>query len=180
MRGYDAPVSLDEQIEIVDHDPRWQGRFRGERDRVRIGLATFNLFYEHIGSTAVPGLAGRPVVDLMLGAGPAGWGAPDDLRARLLALGYEDLGDGGVPGGLAFRKRTALRAFDVTVVELDGAAWRDSLALRAYLRANPEKAAAYGAAKRAAFEGGARTLVAYAAKKAPLLAALIAEARAAG
>jgi len=176
MRGYDAPVSLDEGIEIVDYDARWPAQFAGERDRVRIGLGLLHVSYEHIGSTAVPGLGGKPVVDLMLGASPAVWAALPDLRARLVALGYEDLDEAGVPARFAFRRRTALRGFNLAVVELEGAHWRNNLALRDYLRAHPEEAAAYAAAKRAAFEGGAKTLLAYSEKKAPVIAALLAQA----
>lgn len=169
-------MNLDEAIEIVDHDPRWVGAYGGERDRVRIGLGLLHLRFEHIGSTAVPGLAGKPVVDLMLGAVPAVWAALPEVRARLVALGYEDLGEAGVPGRQAFRRRTPERAFNIALVELDGAHWRNNLALREYLRAHPDEAAIYAAAKRAAFAGGARTLLAYSEKKAPLLAALLARA----
>jgi GrpB-like predicted nucleotidyltransferase (UPF0157 family) len=166
-------VSLDQPIEIADHDPRLARAFRGERDRVRLALATASLKFEHVGSTAVPGLAGRPVVDLMLGAAPAVWAARDELRPRLVALGYEDLGEAGVPGRLFFRRRTALRAFDLALVEEGGQAWREALALRGYLRAHPDDAAAYARAKREAIGGGARTPLAYAAAKAGAVRALL-------
>jgi GrpB-like predicted nucleotidyltransferase (UPF0157 family) len=166
-------VSPDEPVEITDYDPHSEGRFRAERDRLRIGLATASLKFEHIGSTAVPGLAGRPIVDLMLGAPPASWAALDELRPRIVALGYEDLGDAGVPGRVCFRRRTKLRAFDVVLVEEGGAQWRDNLALRDYLRAHPEEAAAYGEAKRAAVAGGARTLLAYSEAKRRAMATLV-------
>jgi GrpB-like predicted nucleotidyltransferase (UPF0157 family) len=170
-------VNPDEPVEIVDYDPHRTHGYRGERDRVRLGLATASLKYEHIGATAVPGLAGRPIVDLMLGASPTVWAAVEELRPRVVALGYEDLGEAGVPGGICFRKRTALRAFNLTLVEEGGALWRDNLALRDYLGAHPEDAAAYAAAKRAAIAGGATTLLPYSAVKAPALAALIEKAR---
>ena len=166
-------MSPDEPVEITDYDPHSEGRFRAERDRLRIGLATASLKFEHIGSTAVPGLAGRPIVDLMLGAPPASWAALDELRPRIVALGYEDLGDAGVPGRVCFRRRTKLRAFDVVLVEEGGAQWRDNLALRDYLRAHPEEAAAYGEAKRAAVAGGARTLLAYSEAKRRAMATLV-------
>ena len=130
-------VNPDEPVEIVDYDPHYEGRYRAERDRVRLGLATASLKFEHIGSTAVPGLAGKPIVDLMLGASPTVWAALEELRPRVVALGYEDLGEAGVPGRIYFRKRTALRAFNLALVEEGGALWRDNLALRDYLRATP-------------------------------------------
>jgi GrpB-like predicted nucleotidyltransferase (UPF0157 family) len=170
-------VSLDEAVEIADYDPHRAGRFRGERDRLRLGLATAALRFEHIGSTAVPGLPGKPIVDLMLGAPPAAWAILPELRARLVALGYQDLGEASGPGRIDFRLR-ALRAFDVALVELEGAAWRENLLLRDFLRAHPAEAAGYAEAKRAAVAGGATTLLAYSAAKAPALAALTERARA--
>src|SRR5580698_3373656 len=170
-------VNLDEPVEITDQDPHLAGRFRGERERLRLGLATASLKFEHIGSTAVPGLAGKPIVDLMLGASAPVWAALEELRPRVVALGYEDLGEAGIPGRICFRKRTALRAFDLALVEEGGSLWRDNLALRDYLRSHPEEAAAYAAAKRAAIAGGATTLLAYSAVKAPALAGLTEKAR---
>jgi len=170
-------ANVDEPVEITEYDPESEGRYRGERDRVRLGLATASLKFEHIGSSAVPGLAGKPIVDLMLGASPTVWAALEELRPRVVALGYEDLGEAGVPGRISFRKRTALRAFNLALVEHDGPLWRDNLAVRDYLRAHPEEAAKYAAAKRAAIAGGATTLLAYSAAKAPGLTALLEKAR---
>ncbi|HSS39323.1 MAG TPA: GrpB family protein, partial [Polyangia bacterium] len=159
-------MNLDEPVEITDFDPRLARAYRGERDRLRLGLATASLKFEHIGSTAVPGLAGKPIVDLMLGASPPVWATREELRPRLVALGYEDLGEAGVPGRLHFRRRTALRAFNVALVEEGGDLWRANLAFRDYLRAHPEEAAAYGSAKREAIASGAQTLLAYSTAKA--------------
>ena len=171
-------MDLDEPVEIVDFDPRRARAYRGERDRLRLALATASLKFEHIGSTAVPGLAGKPIVDLMLGASPPVWAIRDELRPKIVALGYDDLGEAGVPGRLYFRRRTALRAYNVALVEEDGELWRANLAFRDYLRAHPDEAAAYGAAKREALAGGARTLLAYSAAKAAALDAILQKARA--
>jgi GrpB-like predicted nucleotidyltransferase (UPF0157 family) len=169
-------VELDEPVEILDFDPRRARAFRGERDRLRLALATASLKFEHIGSTAVPGLAGKPIVDLMLGAAPAAWAIRDELRPRIVALGYDDLGEAGVPGRLYFRRRTPLRAFNVALVEENGEHWRANLAFRDYLRAHPDEAAAYARAKRHAIEGGARTLLAYSAAKAAAVDAILKKA----
>ena len=170
-------MSLDEPVEIVDYKPIYEGRYRAERDRLRLGLATATLKFEHIGSTAVPGLAGKPVVDLMLGAPPAAWADLEALRARIVGLGYEDLGEAGVPGRIYFRRRTKLRAFNVALVEHDGAHWRENVALRDYLREHPEAAAKYAEAKRAAVAGGARTLLAYSEAKRGVFGELLGDAR---
>lgn len=53
----------DAPIEIVDYDPRWPGRFIAERDRLALLMPGAEI--HHIGSTAVPGLAAKPVIDIM-------------------------------------------------------------------------------------------------------------------
>lgn len=156
-------MSLEEPVEIVDYDPRRARAYRGERDRVRLALATASLKFEHIGSTAVPGLAGRPIVDLMAGAAPAVWAARDELRPRIVALGYQDLGEAGLPGSLQFQRRTALRTFNLSLVEFEGPVWNANLAVRNYLRAHADEAAGYAKAKREA-------------AKAPALQAVLAKA----
>ncbi len=170
-------MDLDEPVEIVDFDPRRARAFRGERDRLRLALATASLKFEHIGSTAVPGLAGKPIVDLMLGAAPAAWAIREELRPKIVALGYDDLGEAGAPGRLYFRRRTALRAFNVALVEESGEHWRANLAFRDYLRAHPDEAAAYASAKREAVASGARTLLAYSAAKAAAVQAILKKAQ---
>ena len=114
----------------------------------------------------------------MLGASPTVWAALEELRPRVLALGYEDLGEAGVPGRIYFRKRTALRAFNLALVEHDGPLWRDNLAVRDYSARTLRRRRKYAAAKRAAIDSGARTLLAYSAAKATGLAALVEQARA--
>jgi GrpB-like predicted nucleotidyltransferase (UPF0157 family) len=76
------------------------------------------------------------------------WAARDELRTRIVALGYEDLGEAGLPGRLYFQRRTALRAYNLWLVEFEGDLWKANLAVRDYLRAHPDQAAAYASAKR--------------------------------
>ncbi|HXU65663.1 MAG TPA: GrpB family protein [Polyangia bacterium] len=166
-------MSLDEPIEIVDYDPRRARAFRGERDRVRLALALSSLKFEHIGSTAVPGEAGTPIVDLMAGATPDVWASRDELRPRIVALGYEDLGEAGLSGRLYFRRRTPLRAFSLSLVEFQGERWNANLAFRDYLRTHPEEATAYVNAKREALAAGASSFTAYAGAKAAAADAIL-------
>jgi GrpB-like predicted nucleotidyltransferase (UPF0157 family) len=53
-------------IEIVDYDATWPARFELERDRLRRALGTLAIRIEHIGSTSVPGLAAKPIVDVLV------------------------------------------------------------------------------------------------------------------
>jgi len=53
-------------IVVVDYDPTWPGRFRREEAKIRAALGEVALSVEHIGSTSVPGLAAKPIVDILL------------------------------------------------------------------------------------------------------------------
>src|SRR5215831_3766169 len=57
---------LSGRILIVDYDPRWPELFAREADRIRAALANRALRIEHVGSTSVPGLAAKPVIDVLL------------------------------------------------------------------------------------------------------------------
>ena len=114
---------------------------------MRAALGADVVAVEHIGSTAVPGLAAKPVIDISVGLRRA------ELAAERIAvmerLGYEYLGENGLPGRLFFRKDEAgRRTHHVHAVEHDGEHWHRHRAFRDYLRAHPEEAASYAAEKR--------------------------------
>jgi predicted acetyltransferase/GrpB-like predicted nucleotidyltransferase (UPF0157 family) len=118
---------------------------------------------QHIGSTAVPGLDGKPVVDIMVGLSePHRIG---ELVAVLEALDYESLGEAGVPGRWALRRRDSGSHFNISVIAYEGARWRQNLAVRDLLIGDREAVRRYAAAKWAALARGAATLFAYSDEK---------------
>jgi GrpB-like predicted nucleotidyltransferase (UPF0157 family) len=135
---------VDERVEIVPPDPRWQADFETEAARLREVLGPDGAL-EHIGSTAVPGLAAKPIIDVMLGV--ADLAESQGMVDLLVALGYVD--HGGAPGR-RYLARRAEPAFNVQVVERQGELWRANLLLREFLRASPDAARRYEAAKREA------------------------------
>jgi GrpB-like predicted nucleotidyltransferase (UPF0157 family) len=153
---------LDEPVHLEPYRSDWDELFRVERARLVASLGIPVTAIEHIGSTAVPGLSAKPIVDIMIGANrvppPAAW------SEALATLGYEALGEAGVPGRWYFRLRaTPFR--NAHIVEQGGAHWVKNLAFRNYLRRSPEAAREYESAKRAAISAGATTLVAYSRAK---------------
>jgi len=75
------------EIVIVDYDPSWPMRFEREHDRLQLALGELALQIEHIGSTAVPGLAAKPIIDVLVAvADPE---ADDAVVPPLEAAGYE-------------------------------------------------------------------------------------------
>jgi NAD-dependent deacetylase len=131
---------------VVDYDPEWPKLYDAERERIRRGLGDVVVDIEHMGSTAVPGLAGKPVIDISIGLRTLDL-TEDDIAA-MKGLGYEYLGEFGLPGRLYFRKGEATSTHHVHAVEWGGEHWRRHLAFRDYLRAHPDEARRYGEAKK--------------------------------
>lgn len=160
---------LDEPVHLAPYDPSWPDLFRSEAERLRTALPVENVI-EHIGSTAVPGLVAKPIIDIMVGIDPHH--DLEDVRSVIGSLGYEDLGEAGVPGRVYFRKRSAT-AFNAHLTSLNGPIWCTNLAFRDYLRTNPEAAHEYAEAKTSAVESGAGTLLAYSDRKGEMILRLL-------
>jgi GrpB-like predicted nucleotidyltransferase (UPF0157 family) len=131
---------------IVDYDPRWAAIFLQLGARLAATLGPLAIRIEHVGSTAVPGLAAKPIIDLDVVIA-----SRDHLPAvirRLRPLGYHHEGDLGVPGREAFTTPPDTCPHHLYVCAADSAALARHLAFRDLLRAHPETARAYGELKR--------------------------------
>jgi GrpB-like predicted nucleotidyltransferase (UPF0157 family) len=164
---------IDEAIELSEYQATWPRVFVEEQARICQALYVPSADLEHIGSTAVPGLVAKPTVDLMLGVGQF---PPDrEFLKRIELLGWEALGEAGVPGRLYFRMRGARQA-NLHVVLKSGTHWINNLAIRDYLRNNADARERYANAKHLAVAHGARTLLRYSAEKADFVHTLLKEA----
>jgi GrpB-like predicted nucleotidyltransferase (UPF0157 family) len=163
---------VDEPIHLSPYDPDWPKLFAAEARRVLDGQST-NTGIEHIGSTSVPGLLAKPIIDIMLGVDSEE--GLEYVRRRLVALGYEDCGESGVPGRIYLRRR-AENDFNIALVVREGRLWRANIALRNYLRANDDAVREYAAAKLAAVQRGAKTLLAYSEQKDLVVSKLVSRA----
>lgn len=166
-------------IAIDDYNSQWPLIYEVEKERIVGAIGHLLAGIEHIGSTSVPGLAAKPVVDIM----PAVRSEADLDRtiAPMTALGYDYVTkyEAAVPFRRFFVKRRPPHpwAFNVHVVPYDGDWWKNDLAFRDYLRAHPETARAYEQAKRELaprFE----SVNDYAAAKTSFIQAIKAKARA--
>jgi GrpB-like predicted nucleotidyltransferase (UPF0157 family) len=131
---------------------------------------------EHVGSTAVPGLVAKPIVDVDVVVAEVG-GVPRALAA-LASLGYEHEGDLGVAGREALRApdTPALPYHHLYVVVAGSRPHLDHVLLRDYLRRRPDAAAAYATRKREVAALLADDRAAYGAAKADVIEALLADA----
>jgi GrpB-like predicted nucleotidyltransferase (UPF0157 family) len=171
------PPELTAKLQVVDYDPEWPGLFRREADRIRAVLGERVVQLEHIGSTSVPGLAAKPIIDILLVvADPADEPAwlPD-----LEAAGYR----------LVIREpdwyqHRCLKGPDTNVnlhVYPPGCPEIErNLVFRDRLRGHPEDRAHYQRVKRELAERDWTYVQEYADAKTEVVEAIIARARAAG
>jgi GrpB-like predicted nucleotidyltransferase (UPF0157 family) len=169
---------LDEPVTLVPYDPKWPEIYDQERFRIALAFGVFpsSGLLQHIGSTAVSGMISKSVVDLMLGVRE--WPPPNKLLRGVCGLGYENMGDAGVPQRVYLRCRSG-QHFDAFVVARGSQQWNDNIALRDYLQANAAAREKYSAAKIAAITKSSGRAVAYAEVKQGIMAELVAAARAA-
>jgi GrpB-like predicted nucleotidyltransferase (UPF0157 family) len=152
-------------IVIADYDPSWPGRFEQERERIQSALGTTALQVEHIGSTAVPGLAAKPIIDiLVLVEDPE-----DDSRLvpAMASAGYELRVR--EPGHRMFRTPSR----DVHVHFWTQPEVERHLSFRDRLRASEEDRAAYERLKRELARRDWRDMNDYADAKSGLIARIL-------
>ncbi len=169
---------IDEPVTLVPYDPKWTDVYDQERFRIALAFGVFpsSGLIQHIGSTAVPGLISKPVIDLMLGV--RDWPPPNKLIKGICSLGYENLGEAGVVERVYLRCRNG-QHFNAHLVKRGGELWINNLALRDLLIRDAAAREKYAAAKIAALRKGAGRLLAYSEAKNEVIAELIAKARAA-
>lgn len=132
-------------VVVVPYDPAWPATFELLRERLAHAVGDRAVGIEHVGSTAVPGLAAKPIVDIdVVIRHEADF---PEVQARLTSLGYVYLGELGVAARHAFRATPDSPRHHLYVCAAGTAPLRAHLALRDALRADAELAAAYGALK---------------------------------
>jgi tRNA threonylcarbamoyladenosine biosynthesis protein TsaE len=135
------------KVELADYDSGWAERFTAEAAQLEEAIGDLVVEIEHVGSTAVPGLAAKPTVDIAVGATTLD--LPAQAVERMQALGYEDAADDSRPGERRFRKGAVFpRDVIVHVVEWGGPMWESYVRFRDALRADAVLGAEYETLKR--------------------------------
>jgi len=140
-------MTAGQPVRIADYDARWASTFEEARAEIVSRCGALVVAVEHVGSTSVPGLAAKPIIDIM-----AAVERLDDAQALiepLAALGFEYVPKNETPDRRFFRR--GLRGagtHHLHVVEHGSCEWRRHLLFRDHLRAHPERAADYERLKR--------------------------------
>jgi GrpB-like predicted nucleotidyltransferase (UPF0157 family) len=133
-------------IIVVDYNPVWPNQFRSLRARIAGALRHLAVTVEHVGSTAVPGLAAKPIIDIdvLLVSAQA---LPAAIE-RLARVGYTHQGDLGIAGREAFRSPGGTIAHHLYVCPPPAVEFRRHMAFRNFLRTHPKEAQEYGDLKK--------------------------------
>ena len=133
---------------VVEHDPAWRTEFEEESQRISRVLGDGVLRLHHIGSTAIPGIFAKPVIDLLMEV--ENIAELDANSCAMEGLGYESMGEFGIPGRRYFRRNNALgdRSHQVHAFESGSPEIARHLAFRDYMIAHLVEARAYGDLKR--------------------------------
>jgi GrpB-like predicted nucleotidyltransferase (UPF0157 family) len=149
------------KVEVVPHDPRWRNAFEAEAKHVAAALGANAVAIHHIGSTSIPGIHAKPVLDLLVEVTDV---AELDARSSAMeSLGYQVMGEYGIPGRRYFRKddRNGTRTHQVHAFRAGSGEVRRHLAFRDYMIAHPADARAYGELKRKLADEHPRDMNAY-------------------
>jgi GrpB-like predicted nucleotidyltransferase (UPF0157 family) len=175
-------------IHLADYDPHWPQLFEDERARLQAAIGERVADIQHVGSTSIPGIAAKPIIDIAV-----------HLRSLIDALycitpltelGYECLGEFGIPDRIYFRKPTDSplpgqshdglgRTHQIHMYVQDHDQYEKQIVFRDYLRAHSSAAADYEALKRDLAQKHAGDIEAYALAKSEFVLDILARARAA-
>ncbi len=137
-----------QSVDVVAPDPSWPQQFEHEAQRIRAVFVNKVVGLHHIGSTAINGIYAKPIIDILL--------VLEDLAmaeggaSAMRALGYEALGEFGIPGRRYFRKNDAygVRTHHVHTFMRGSEAAKRHLAFRDYMNSHPSVAQEYSVLKQ--------------------------------
>ncbi|HGO6775922.1 TPA: GrpB family protein, partial [Legionella pneumophila] len=133
-------------IKVVPYDSSWSMQFEQEAEQIKKALGNNCIDIHHIGSTSVPGLAAKPVIDMI----PVilDLSKVDSANTAMRTLGYEAKGEYGIPFRRYFQKGDNQRTHHAHVFELGNSEIERHLKFRDWMRSHPEDREAYARLKQ--------------------------------
>jgi GrpB-like predicted nucleotidyltransferase (UPF0157 family) len=132
-------------VDLAPADPTWADAYARALPFLREALAGIAVAIEHVGSTAIPGLPAKPILDIAVGLPPGH--DPEPAREPLEALGFVYRGSDDARTTYGWEPEPRVRVVNLHVVEHDGPTWRAYVTFRDRLRADDAARDAYGTLK---------------------------------
>ena len=163
------------RLELVPYDPAWPVMFATEAARLHAAIGAHVMRIEHVGSTSVPNLLAKPVIDIAIAV--TSTAAADACIEPLMSLGYEYRGMHGHDPDRRYYvlDREERRLIHIHLYILPAPAWDEMLSFRDALRHTPSLLAAYAAEKARVAAAVAWNKAAYSEAKGPFIRAVLDE-----
>ena len=152
-------------VQVVAYCSDWCTLFEQEWRALNQHIGHLVLDIQHVGSTAVPGLDAKPIIDIAVAVNSSM--EISQIRPLLCALDYLDRGDGGISGECLFVKESApeVRTHHLHIVSIDSPLWSNYLRFRDVLRTDAMLRSRYAALKKTSQERFSQDRKAYTASK---------------
>jgi len=136
------------RVEVVPHNPNWCSAFENESKQIVAALGDNVAAVHHIGSTAIPTIHAKPIIDMLVEVREIA--KVDERDSAMQALGYEVMGEFGIPGRRFFRKdnEAGIRTHHIHVFEVNSAQVERHLAFHDYIKIHAEDAQKYSELKQ--------------------------------
>jgi len=135
------------KVRLSDYSENWAVMFRNEASFLKTIFGDEIIRFEHFGSTSVPGLKAKPVIDMMCIVNDIK--KIDLFNKQMTSLGYDAAGEWGIPGRRLFRKGGENRTHHIHFYQFDNPQIDRHLIFRDYLRAHPDEVIKYSHFKEA-------------------------------
>lgn len=138
---------MSQHVTVVEYDDSWKRMFEAERELIGSIMGRACIASYHIGSTSVPGLSAKPVIDILVAA--RSLEEADGCREAFESAGYEWMGEFGIPGRRYLRKGGDERTHQIHIFRCDD--WKQidrHLAVRDYLRTHDDECRRYSSLKK--------------------------------
>ena len=162
-------------IEVVEYDPAWAEAFQTYAAKLRTALGDLAMSIEHVGSTSVPGLAAKPIIDMDIVISSRL--VLEQAIEKLAELNYVHEGNLGIPGREAFMWPQGER-HHLYVCSVDTPNLHNHLVFRDYLKAHPKAVSAYSELKKKLAKQYRNDMDAYGQAKTEFIQNILAKAEA--
>lgn len=166
------------KVILKEHNPNWKEQFEEEKKKIQILLNKFDIKIEHVGSSSVPNLISKPIIDIAISIENL------DISKEIINLleinldyHYDPTKNEKLPGRRHLWKGNKdVHSFHIWIVEFNEKDWKDMIYVRDYLRNNEDAREKYGNFKKQLIEKNINTIINYRNNKSKIYKQILSEA----
>ena len=133
------------RVGVASYNPNWKNMYKEESEKIKNILNDIIIDIHHIGSTAIPGIKAKPVIDILVEVKDIE--EVDKYNHKMEELGYEAMGEYGIPKRRFFRKGENNRTHHIHIFQTGNEEIERHINFKEYLIAHPDKAREYSKLK---------------------------------